>query len=98
MSVLVLRDADNLVRQRHRDRPHGWARMVQDDRMRKNLAIVILATFAAMGAAAITSAPAHARPNLPVEVKKDSCGHTNVYVNGQPLFDYTQVWCGPDTY
>lgn len=65
--------------------------MRQNAPMRRRIILVLAAT---LGLGAIASAvPAQAE--APVAVKPDSCGNTNVYVLGHPVFHYNNVWCPP---
>jgi hypothetical protein len=61
--------------------------------MRKKLSLTLMTLLAVAGLTALAP-PAQAR-STPVEVKRDSCGNTNVYYEGHPLFEYATIWCGP---
>ena len=59
--------------------------------MRKRILIVLAAAAGLAGVA--SSLPAQAE--APVAVRRDACGNTNVYVFGEPVFHYNNVWCPP---
>ncbi|MDQ1402139.1 MAG: hypothetical protein QOG03_455 [Actinomycetota bacterium] len=62
--------------------------------MRKKISLALATLFALAGLAAFAPA-AHARADLP-SVRRDQCGNINVYdSNGNPMFEYVSMWCGP---
>jgi hypothetical protein len=74
-----------------RTKPRPPGDLMQNERMRRRITIVLAAALALAGLASAVPAQAEA----PVAVKKDSCGNTNVYVMGRPVFHYNNVWCPP---
>jgi hypothetical protein len=62
--------------------------------MRRRLVVLALGLFATTGIGIASMASASAA-STPVKVGRDGCGNTQVWVNGQPLFQY--VMCMPPT-
>jgi hypothetical protein len=62
--------------------------------MRRRLVLLLIALSATVGLGLGAAAPAGAATSAPsVKVGRDGCGNTQVWINGQPMFEY--VMCMP---